>query len=138
MESWEGKEISDSEYEEEKLKLLKEYGLECLSQTTTYRWMLQLGFRYETRRKGYYVDGHERKATVQYRWDFCERYLVRERQQFRYIQVPVEESERLQASEKVTKGSGYTYVQHNGIENVKGNKQHIQGIAQRAGIPLMY
>jgi hypothetical protein len=63
---------SDShEFEEEKIKLLREYGLSCLCHTTTYRWMLQLGFQYETRRKGYYVDGHEKKATVEYRWDFC-------------------------------------------------------------------
>ena len=42
MEHLEGKEISDSEYEEEKLKLFQEYGLKCLSHDTTYRWMLQL------------------------------------------------------------------------------------------------
>jgi hypothetical protein len=44
----------------------------------THGWMLQLGFRYKTWRKGYYVDGHERKATVQYWWDFCEHYLLLE------------------------------------------------------------
>jgi hypothetical protein len=37
-----------------------------------------------------------------------------------------------------TKAQLTEMLQHNGIENVKGNKQHIQGIAQRAGIPLMY
>jgi hypothetical protein len=40
----EGKETSDSEYEKEKLKLLQEYGLKCLGHTTTYQWMLLLGF----------------------------------------------------------------------------------------------
>ena len=70
--------------------------------------MLKLGFRYETRRKGYYVDGHERKATVQYRWDFYNRYLLLERRMFRWIQaVSLEEAERLQALGKVTKGSGH-------------------------------
>jgi hypothetical protein len=72
--------------------------------------MLQLGFRYETRRKGYYVDGHERKATVQYQWDFCERYLLLERQMFRWIQIPLEEAERLQELGKVVKGSGFKYT----------------------------
>ncbi|KAI2504135.1 hypothetical protein MHU86_10335 [Fragilaria crotonensis] len=72
--------------------------------------MLKLGFRYETRRKGYYVDGHERKATVQYRWDFCDRYLSLERRMFRWIQVSLEEAEKLQALGKVTKGSGYKYT----------------------------
>jgi hypothetical protein len=66
IERLQGKETTDSEYEEEKLKLFHEYGLKCFSHSTTHRWMLQLGFCYETRRKGYYVDGHEKKATVQY------------------------------------------------------------------------
>ena len=72
--------------------------------------MLLLGFRYETRRKGYYVDGHEKKATVEYRWDFCERYLLLERQMFRWIQVSLEEAEKLQELGRVAQGSGYTYI----------------------------
>jgi hypothetical protein len=110
MERLDGKEArSDrtSEYEFEKLQLLKEYGLNCLSHTMTYRWMLLLGFRHETRRKGYYVDGHERKATIEYRWDFCEKYLSLEKKMFRWIQIPLEEAERLQALGKLTNGSGY-------------------------------
>jgi alpha-amylase/alpha-mannosidase (GH57 family) len=111
IERLQGKEqTSDSEFEEEKLKLFQEYGLNCLCHTTTYRWMLQLGFCYEMRRKGYYVDGHEKKATVDYRWDFCERYLLLERQMFRWIQVSLEEAEKLQALGKVTKGSGHMYT----------------------------
>ncbi len=76
---------SNSEFEEEKLNLFQVYGLRCLCHATTYRWMLHLGFRYETRRKGYYVDGHEKKATVEYRWDFCKRYLLLESQMFCWI-----------------------------------------------------
>jgi len=38
IERLQGKETtSDSEFEEEKLKLLQEYGLSCLDHTTTYR-----------------------------------------------------------------------------------------------------
>ena len=66
MEHLEGnKETSDSEYEEEKLKLLQEYGLKCLCHTTTYQWMMLLGFLHEPWHKGYYVDSHEKKATVE-------------------------------------------------------------------------
>jgi hypothetical protein len=52
MERLEGEGITDSEYEqeEEKQKLFHEYGFMCLSHSTTHRWMLQLGFRYKTRR----------------------------------------------------------------------------------------
>ena len=72
--------------------------------------MLHLGFCYETRRRGYYVDGHEKKATVEYWWDFCQRYLLLERQMFRRIQVSLDEAETLQAFGKVTSGSGFTYT----------------------------
>jgi hypothetical protein len=76
----EGKRASESEYKEEKLQLFNEYGLSCLCHVTTYRWMLLVGFHHETQRKGYYVDGHEKKATIEYRWDFCERFLSLEKQ----------------------------------------------------------
>jgi hypothetical protein len=36
-----------------------------LCHVTTYRWMLLLSFCHETWRKGYYVNGHEKKATIQ-------------------------------------------------------------------------
>jgi hypothetical protein len=62
----EGKRASKSEYKEEKLQLLKDYGLSCLCHVRTYHWMLLLRFCHETRRKGYYVNGHERKATIEY------------------------------------------------------------------------
>jgi hypothetical protein len=60
--------------------------------------------------------------------------------------MPAEEREQTRKDKFMvtTKEKYYTkaqlteMLQYNGIENVKGNKQHIQGIAQRAGIPLMY
>jgi hypothetical protein len=66
MEHLEGKETSNSEFEEEKLKLFQQYGLKCLCHSTTHHWMRLLGFWHEPWRKGYYVDGHEWKATVEY------------------------------------------------------------------------
>ena len=64
----------DLEYEEYKLKLkqiLITHGLICIRLSTVYRWITRLGFPYAPRKKGYYVDGHEKPATNQYRWDFC-------------------------------------------------------------------
>ena len=63
----------DSEEYKSKLKqILITHGLTCISPSTVYRWMTHLGFRYAPRRKGYYVDGHEKPpATIQCRWDFC-------------------------------------------------------------------
>jgi len=37
--------------------------------------MHQLGFCYETQKKGYYVDGHEKPTTVAYWWELTKRYL---------------------------------------------------------------
>jgi hypothetical protein len=46
--------LSDKEYEVEAKKFLANYGLTCISNATVYRWMLRIGFKHETRRKGYY------------------------------------------------------------------------------------
>jgi hypothetical protein len=39
---------------------LEENQFTKLSMTTVFRWMGRLGFKYKTRRKTYYVDGHEK------------------------------------------------------------------------------
>ena len=69
-----------------------------------------LGFKYETRRKGYYVDGHEKPSTVEYRSKFVKRYLQNEPRMHRWIQVPREEATRLEEDGKVAKKSGYSYL----------------------------
>jgi hypothetical protein len=89
--------------------ILSQYGLTCVSPSTVYRWMTSLGFRYEPCQKGYYVDGHERPATIQYRWDFCKRYLAYEQRMQRWIQVPATLAIELETKGEVAKGSGYKY-----------------------------
>jgi hypothetical protein len=54
---------------------LKAHRLESMSLTTTWRWMRLLGFQYDTRKKSFYVDGHERDDVVATRSTFCKRYL---------------------------------------------------------------
>jgi hypothetical protein len=71
--------------------------------------MKLLGFKYEPQRKGYYVDGHEKPATVAYRKDFVSRYLTEEVQMFRWIQITKEESEKLEDEGKIAKNTGYVY-----------------------------
>ena len=56
-------------------QLLHENGLNRICISTIYKWMERLGFRYETRKKCYYVDGHEATETQQYRKRFIEWYL---------------------------------------------------------------
>ncbi len=60
-----------------------------------YRWLKLVGFTYEAQRKGYYVDGHEKPATVTYHKDFVNKYLSEEVQIFHWIQIEQEEAEKL-------------------------------------------
>ena len=53
---------------------LNAHGLQSMSLTTTWRRMRLLGFRYDTRKKSFYVDGHERDDVVATRAAFCKRY----------------------------------------------------------------
>jgi hypothetical protein len=55
---------------------LNAHGLESMSLTTTWRWICLLGFCYDTRKKTFYVDGHERHDVVATRSAFCKRYLT--------------------------------------------------------------
>ena len=57
-------------YEKEMRDLLREYGLKTICPSTIYRWLKKLGFVYEPRKKGYYVDGHEKPSTVEYQNNF--------------------------------------------------------------------
>ena len=76
--------------EEMTRELLQEYGLSSLTVGTVCRWMNRLGFKYDVRKKSYYVDGHERPGTIKYRKDFVKRYLSYERRAHRWIQITKE------------------------------------------------
>ena len=54
------------QYEQEMKAILKMYGLTCISPSAVYQSVIHLGFKYEPRRKGYFVDSHEKPATVAY------------------------------------------------------------------------
>jgi hypothetical protein len=62
------------------------------------------------RRKGYYVDGHEKPSTVTYRWSFCECYLAYEMRMFRWVQITLEQTKELEEQGEIVKGSGYHYI----------------------------
>jgi hypothetical protein len=56
-------------------ELLQEHRYTNLSVPTIYRWMRLLGFKYETRQRCHYVDGHEKPDTKAYRKKFVRRYF---------------------------------------------------------------
>jgi hypothetical protein len=57
------------------------------------------------RKKGYYVDGHEKAATIQYQWDFCKRYLGYDQRMHKWIQIPSKEAAFMEEKGEVTRGS---------------------------------
>ena len=95
------------EYDEIKKEMLKSYGLTCVCPSTIYWWMKHLGFKYEAQKKGYYVDGHENPATVEYRWSFVQHYLNYEWRMFCWIQIPLSEAVKQEEDGKVSKHTGY-------------------------------
>ena len=104
----------DTEYKVNLKIMLNEYGLTNICPITVYRWMINLGFRYKERRKGYYVDGHERPATIEYRNKFVKRYLQYEQRMFRWIQITKARSDQLANEKIIPENSGYAYNDSNG------------------------
>ena len=42
---------------------------------TAYNYMIALGFKYDTRKKSYYTDTHEKQENIRYRIGYCKRYI---------------------------------------------------------------
>ena len=76
--------MSQDEYDEAATKTLKWYGLTFICPTMVYQWMKNLGFKYLTRKKGYYVDGH---AMVEYHWVFMHQHLRNKHCMHRWTQI---------------------------------------------------
>ena len=68
--------------------------------------MTQLGFKYEPRKKGYYVDGHEKPATVAYRWSFCQWYLEYKQHMHHWVRTPAACAKELEDNGELMKGNG--------------------------------
>ena len=51
------------------------YNLKSLSVTTILNWMNKIGFKYEPRKKTYYVDTHESTENVAYCSKFIDKYF---------------------------------------------------------------
>ncbi|TEB25675.1 hypothetical protein FA13DRAFT_1756509 [Coprinellus micaceus] len=55
-----------------------------ISIAQAYRWLRANGYRYGRKRKGMYVDGHERDDVVVYREEFIERWMEYEKRMITY------------------------------------------------------
>jgi hypothetical protein len=61
---------------------LSSFGLTKICPSTYYNWLRRLGFNYCAQKKNYFVDGHEKAATIAYRVKFIPRYFDYERRTF--------------------------------------------------------
>ena len=110
---------TDEKYKSDVLELLGRYGLSSVSVSTACRWMKCLGFKFQVRKKCYYVDGHEKPATVEYRKQFIQRYLTYEWLAHRWIQLTKQESIECENKGLVPRNSGYHYSSDTGIDMVE-------------------
>ena len=72
-----------------------------MSFSTTWRWMRVLGFRYDTRKKSFNVDGHERDDVVANRKDFCCRH---------WVQLSVVEADTIKELDRTSKWSSFILI----------------------------
>lgn len=94
--------------------VMKKLGLTSLCIQTIYNWMNQFGFKYSPHRKTYYVNGHEKADTVEYRKGYITQYLANEIRSHRWIQLPIS---RVEALEKefleFNRDDGFEYENNN-------------------------
>jgi hypothetical protein len=122
----------------EKQALLKEYGLKELCLATVNNWMLKLGFKYETRRKCYYVDNHEKPETVEYRWGYVNRYLNYELRSHRWIQIPVAQARSIMRDGKsiVDYDFGHPHTSRDGQEMIEFHVDDVPELQELANAIL--
>jgi hypothetical protein len=72
-------------YESDKKNILGKYGLKLFSISTVYWWMRALPFKDEVRKKGFYINGHEKPVTLEYRKKCFSQYMAYERRAHSWI-----------------------------------------------------
>ena len=84
---------------------------QCICQTTAYNWMKKLGYKYETSKKTYYTDTHEKAENVAYRIEFVKRYLFEyEQYMLRWIQIPINELQTIYPCSNIPKLKKQNYL----------------------------
>jgi hypothetical protein len=119
--------------------IMQRYEEKGISETTAWRWMRRLGFRYDNTKKTFYVDGHERPDVVVHRnWYTTEYLSVLEPRCFRWIQLSKRDAEKLKADHNIetTDERGYHYTDDNGVEMVEyhvDDYDFLHGLAKEMG-----
>ena len=89
--------------------LMKEYHLKRLCPSTMYNWMTLLGFKYEPRKKTYYVDSHEHPDNVKYRREFIQCYFEYELRCYRWITITQLERDAMVKKGEILNDLGYKF-----------------------------
>ena len=89
--------------------LLAEYGLHTMNVKTIQNWMRKLGFKYEPRKKTYYVDTHESKENVEYRAKFIKMYFEYELLAHRWYSITSEKRSEMIKNSEISSEIGYRY-----------------------------
>ncbi len=89
---------------------------------TVYRWMNVLGFKYEPRKKHFYVDSHNKPEVLAYRDnDWSPRYFEREYRMHRWIQLRSDEVQHLIDAGEIAESKGF----HFKIDGIPYIKYHV-------------
>ena len=74
-----------------------------------YRWLKVLGFKYETRKKYYFADGHEKDAMKKYRKKYVKKMLELERRMYRWTHLPKDEVKKYVKEYNLLAECGYHF-----------------------------
>ena len=100
--------------------ILNAHGIRVLANDTVLRWMHKLGFKYQARKKNYFVDAHERPDVVKDRYAFIEQYLALEFRMHRWIQLE-EDDDALKEmyADTLKEEEGHKYISEDGIPMIE-------------------
>jgi hypothetical protein len=98
-----------------------------VSISTVCRYLQQLGYSFEGRKKTFYVDGHERGNVVIDRVKFCKQYAKLELRCFRWVQVSEEQVKDMLKDEKLSLNEAYTYTDNDGNEMLEFHVDSARG-----------
>ena len=94
--------------------LFRMYNLKTLNVKTIQNWMNRLGFKYEPRKKSYYVDTHETPENVAYRSKFISKYFEYELLAHRWHTISSQERDRMIKDGDIGIDTGYMYTSSDG------------------------
>ena len=97
--------------EEYKKMIYDEYNLTKLCSGTVLKWMHQLGFKFSSKTKIYYVDGHEKPEVVEHRQKYINQYIREELLCYRWVQLNEDQVNELEIKNKgFSRNNGYKYI----------------------------